>query len=75
MNIQFERRQDLRDAVGRCPIHLRAYFDGQRLRYATREKCTDAFWDAAKGRFKRAYPGYQEANEYLDLLVNRLQAR
>lgn len=75
MNIQFDRRKDLQDAMGRCPVHLRAYFDGQRLRYATREKCTEAHWDATKGRFKKAFPGYQEANEYLEMLTSRLQAR
>ena len=52
LKIQFDRRADRPDAAGRCPIHLRAYFDGQRLRVATREKCLITEWNADKGRFR-----------------------
>lgn len=75
LNIQFDRRADRPDAAGRCPVHLRAYFDGQRLRFATREKCFAAEWNAEKGKFKKPFPGLVEANEYLDTLTERLQAR
>lgn len=73
MTIQFERRTDRPDAAGRCTIHLRAYFDGQRLRFATREKCLATEWNADKGKFKKSFPGFQDANDYLDALVERLQ--
>ena len=75
LNIQFDRRADRPDTAGRCPVHLRAYFDGQRLRFATREKCFAAEWNAEKGKFKKPFPGLVEANEYLDTLTERLQAR
>lgn len=75
LNIQFDRRADRLDAAGRCPIHLRAYFDGQRLRFATREKCFATEWNAEKGKFKKPFPGLVEANEYLETLMERMQAR
>ena len=75
LNIQFDRRADRPDAAGRCPIHLRAYFDGQRLRVATREKCLITEWNTEKGKFKRPFPGLVEANEYLETLVEMMQAR
>jgi len=75
LKIQFDRRADRPDAAGRCPIHLRAYFDGQRLRVATREKCLITEWNADKDRFKKPFPGLVEANEYLETLLGRMQAR
>ena len=75
LKIQFDRRADRPDAAGRCPIHLRAYFDGQRLRVATREKCLITEWNADKGRFKKPFPGLVEANEYLETLSERMHAR
>ena len=75
LKIQFDRRADRPDAAGRCPIHLRAYFDGHRLRVATREKCLITEWNADKGRFKKPFPGLVEANEYLETLIERMQAR
>ena len=62
MTIQFERRADCPNATGRCVIHPRAYFDGQRLRLATAERCTASEWNEEKGRFQKSSPGYQEAN-------------
>lgn len=74
MNIQFDRRTDRPDAAGRCAIHLRAYFNGQRLRYATSERCLATEWNEDKERFRRSFPGYQEANLYLEQLEERLRA-
>ena len=74
MTVQFERRTDRPDAEGRCTIHLRAYFEGQRLRLVTREKCLALEWQTDKQRFRRSKRGYQEANEYLDSLAARVQA-
>ena len=74
MTVQFERRTDRPDAEGRCTIHLRAYFEGQRLRLVTREKCLASEWQTDKQRFRRSKRGYQEANDYLDSLAARVQA-
>ncbi|GAA4000575.1 site-specific integrase [Hymenobacter fastidiosus] len=74
MPVHAERRTDRPDASGRCAIHLRAYFDGQRLRLVTREKCLASEWQTDKQKFRRAKPGFQEANEYLDSLAARVQA-
>ena len=72
MTIQFERRADRPDAAGRCVIHLRAYFDGQRLRMATAERCLAAEWNEDKGRFRKSFSGYQDANDSLEALGERL---
>ncbi|MBC8084527.1 MAG: tyrosine-type recombinase/integrase [Hymenobacter sp.] len=74
MTITFERRTDRPDSTGRCTIHLRAYFDNQRLRFATRERCLAAEWHAERNQFRRTFPGAQEANEYLQSLCDRLHA-
>jgi integrase len=72
MTIQFERRADRPDAAGRCVIHLRAYFDGQRLRMATAERCLTSEWNEDKGRFRKSFSGYQDANDSLEALAERL---
>ncbi|HEX8350921.1 MAG TPA: Arm DNA-binding domain-containing protein [Hymenobacter sp.] len=74
MTVQFERRTDRPDAAGRCTIHLRAYFGGQRLRLQTRKKCLASEWQTDKQKFRRSMPGYQEANEYLESLASKVQA-
>ena len=74
MTITFERRTDRPDAAGRCTIHLRAYFDNQRLRFATRERCLAPEWHAERNQFRRSFAGAQEANEYLQSLCDRLHA-
>jgi integrase/recombinase XerD len=75
MTIHFERRTDQPDAAGRCAIHLRAYFDGQRLRYATRQRCLTNEWNAKKGRFSSEFIGYKAANASLQVLSEQLLAR
>lgn len=72
MTITFERRTDRPDASGRCTIHLRAYFDNQCLRFATRERCLATEWHAECNQFRRNFPGAQEANKYLQSLCDRL---
>ncbi|MBW3127265.1 site-specific integrase [Hymenobacter profundi] len=72
MTIQFERRADRPDSAGRCVIHLRAYFDGLRLRMATAERCLASEWNESKGRFRKSFPGYQEANDSLEALAERM---
>ena len=74
MTVQFERRTDRPDAEGRCTIHLRAYFEGKRLRLVTREKCLASEWQTDKQRFRRSKHGYQDANDYLESLAARVQA-
>ena len=54
---------------------MRAYFDGQRLRLVTREKCLASEWQTDKQKFRRSKLGFQEANEYLDSLAAVSMAR
>ncbi len=72
MIIKFERRTDQPDAAGRCKVYLVATFDGQLLRLSTGERCAVAEWFAEKGRFRKSFDGYQEANEGLDALGERV---
>ena len=72
MTILFERRTDRPDVAGRCAIHLRAYFDGQRLRFATGKSCLAAEWNKERGEFRRPYADFQNANEELHSLVKLL---
>jgi integrase/recombinase XerD len=74
MTITFERRTDRPDAAGRCSIHLRAYFDNQRMRFGTGERCLDSEWNTERAQFRRTFPGFEEANEYLQSLRDRLHA-
>ena len=74
MTITFERRTDRPDATGGCTIHLRTYFDNQRLRFATREHCLATEWHSERNQFQRDFAGAQEANEYLQSLCDRLHA-
>lgn len=74
MTITFERRTDRPDAAGRCTIHLWVYFDNQRLRFATWERCLASEWHAERNQFRRSFAGAQEANEYLQSLCDRLHA-
>ena len=41
--------------------------------YFTKEKVKPKDWDAAKMRFKRSHAGFQQANEYLDILEEKLR--
>ncbi len=72
MTIQFERRDDRPDSAGRCVIHLRACFDGQRLRMATAGRCLAAEWNEDKSRFRKSFSGYQDANDSLEALAELL---
>ncbi|TDN36052.1 hypothetical protein E4631_03795 [Hymenobacter sp. UV11] len=75
MTIKFERRPDQADAAGRCLVHLRAYFDGPRLRISTRERCTAAEWQEEKGKFRKSFTGCQDANDTLHALAERVTKR
>ncbi|SHK72223.1 site-specific integrase [Hymenobacter psychrotolerans] len=74
MTFRFELRTDRPDAAGRCTVYLRAYYEGQRPRFATREKCLPSEWNPEKERFRRSLSGYQDANDYLDSITERLQS-
>jgi len=73
MNIHFERRTDRPDAEGRCAIHLRVIFDGQRLRVATGERCTAADWNDKSNWFRKSFPDLDNASDRLKTLRNRVE--
>jgi integrase/recombinase XerD len=68
MIIKFERRTDRPDADSRCQIHLRAYFDGHRLRLSKSKRCTAKEWDADAAKFRKTFAGYQDANDNLTVV-------
>lgn len=71
MTIHFKLAADKTDQSGRCPIFLMAYYNGQRFKHATGEKCDPKQWDENKQIFRRSYSGYQEANTSLEKLEER----
>lgn len=71
--IKFKLVTEKKDQEGRCPIYLFFNYQSYQFRYFTKEKVKAKDWDAAKMRFKRSYPGFQQANEYLDILEEKLR--
>lgn len=72
-NIIFKILKEKKDAEGKYPVFLSYQYNGKRLRIYTKEKCLEKQWDPANQRFKRNYPGYQEANGYLDSLEEKVK--
>lgn len=72
MIIKFERRTDQPDAAGSCKVYLVATFDGQRLRLSTGERCLVSEWNDEKSRFRKSFSGYQEANDVLEALGEKV---
>jgi len=72
MIIKFERRTDQPDAAGRCKVYLVATFDRQRLRLSTGERCLVSEWNEEKSRFRKSFSGFQEANDVLDALGEKV---
>jgi site-specific recombinase XerD len=74
MNIKFFINKQKPDTKGKCQIFLKVHIKGKLLRYYTGEKCLPKFWDDEKQRFKKSMAGYQEANDFLDTLKEKLAA-
>lgn len=70
--IKFKLAESRPSKSGECPIYLRFNHSDTELVYPTGEKCQLSEWDSEKEKFKRSMPGYQQANEYLQLLRERL---
>ena len=70
--IKFKLAESRKSKSGESPIYLRFNHSDTELVYPTGEKCVSEDWDADKQKFKRSMPGYQQANEYLQLLRERL---
>ena len=73
MNIHYERRTDRPDVEGRCAIHLRLIFEGQRLRVATGEQCTAADWNTKSNWFRKSFADLDNATERLKVLRNLIE--
>ena len=71
-DIRYKLKLSKRDQSGKCPVFLEFNYNAGTLIMATGEKCEEEHWDAEKQKFRRSMPGYQEANEYLQLLRERL---
>lgn len=61
------------DKSGRAPVFLEFNFEAQTLVYSTGEKCFPSEWDDERQKFRRSMQGYQEANEYLEVLREKLR--
>jgi site-specific recombinase XerD len=73
MNVQFKQLLDKTDKLGEAPVFLFCYYNSTLLKYFTKEKCLPKHWDKDKGKFKRSLPGYQEAQDYLDTLEEKVR--
>jgi integrase/recombinase XerD len=71
--IYYKQKASKLDKSGRAPIFLEFNHDAQTLVYATGEKCKLSEWDADKQKFRRSMAGYQQANEGLSVLADRLR--
>ena len=70
--ISYKQKVNKLDKQGKAPIFLEFNHDGSTLVYATGEKCAVDEWNADTQKFRRSMPGYQQANESLQLLRERL---
>ena len=70
--IQFKLAESRKSKSGEYPIYLRFYHSDTELVYPTGEKCQLSEWDAEKQKFRRSMAGYQQANEFLESLRERL---
>lgn len=61
------------DKSGRVPVYLIFQHSGTQFEYYTKEKCKPSDWDIDKMKFRRSMLGYQEANEQLELLTDKLR--
>lgn len=61
------------DKSGRIPVYLIFQHSGKQFEYYTKEKCKPEQWDAEKMKFRRSMAGYQEANELLESLTDKLR--
>ncbi len=71
--IRYKLKLSKLDKAGRAPVFLYFAYDGQELWYFTKEKCKPDQRDTDKQKFRRSMPGYQEANEGLGRLTDRLR--
>jgi integrase/recombinase XerD len=71
--IRFKLVTEKTDTEGKVPIYLFYNYNGYQFRYFTKEKVKPKDWDVAKMRFKRSYAGFQQANDYLDILEEKLR--
>ncbi|MBO0950919.1 site-specific integrase [Fibrella forsythiae] len=70
--IKFTLTESRKTKSGEYPIYMRFNHGDTELVYPTGEKCKLAEWDKDKEKFRRSMAGYQQANEYLQLLRERL---
>ncbi|MFN8349453.1 MAG: site-specific integrase [Spirosomataceae bacterium] len=71
--IRFKLITEKIDGEGKMPVYLYFNYHSYQFRFFTKEKVKPKDWDAAKMRFKRSHAGFQQANEYLDILEEKLR--
>lgn len=71
--IRFRLQNSKVDKSGRVPVYLIFQYSSTQFEYYTKEKCKPTDWDIEKMKFRRSMPGYQEANEQLELLTDKLR--
>ena len=72
-DIRFKLLTEKTDSEGKAPVFLFFNYNSRQFRYFTKEKCEPKHWDSDKMRFRKSMAGYQEANEFLQILEERLR--
>lgn len=69
----FKLKASKTDRSGHAPIFLEFNYEGHTLIYASGEKCVPLDWYLAKQKFKRSMAGYEQANEFLERVRDKLR--
>ncbi|RYC70011.1 site-specific integrase [Spirosoma sordidisoli] len=71
--IYFKQKISKQDRSGFAPIFLEFNHNGGTLVLSTGEKCKPSDWNQETQKFRRSMPGYQQANESLERLRDKLR--
>ncbi|MGF7215992.1 hypothetical protein GGR92_002157 [Spirosoma lacussanchae] len=71
--IYFKQKISKQDRSGFAPIFLEFNHNGSTLVLSTGEKCKPSDWNQEAQKFRRSMPGYQQANESLERLRDKLR--
>lgn len=75
MKVSFLLREEAVNSAGLAPVQIVVSYDGKRLRTGIGENCRPSEWNKDKQEYRRSHGGYQDANDYLEKLAERVKQR
>ena len=75
MTVKFVLREDKAEKNVLALVLIIAHYEKLQLQGFTREKCQTKEWNSDKKRFRKAKESYEEANNVLDAIAERMQKR